>query len=90
MYNIAALIADMLNILSPVSAAIAANVKHLQSKDARKHWEKLFSVTYVEPVLTSLDAAIAGALDIVANDDQQGVQNRVMVVTSIVVKLCVE
>ncbi|XP_064403130.1 E3 ubiquitin-protein ligase RNF213-like isoform X2 [Halichondria panicea] len=43
----------------------------LQNKIARKEWERQFNITYVEPVLNQLEVAMAKALDLVANDDQQ-------------------
>ncbi len=48
------------------------NVNQLQDKNARKEWERQFNITYIEPVLNQLEVSMAKALDLVANDDQQG------------------
>ncbi len=55
------------------AALVAANVNQLRSKTARKEWEQQFNVSYIEPVLNQLEVLVAKALDLVANDDQQGV-----------------
>ncbi len=51
---------------------MSANVNQLQSKDARKEWERLFNTCYIEPVLSQLPTCMDTAWDLVANDDQQG------------------
>ncbi len=50
----------------------SSNVNQLQSKTARKEWEQLFNISYIEPVLNQLEVVMAKALDLVANDNQQG------------------
>ncbi len=56
------------------SVQVATNASHvLQTKDARKDWERRFNVSYVKPVLDHLDARVTKALDLVANDDQQSI-----------------
>lgn len=52
---------------------MTTNVNHLHSKEARKEWEQLFSTSYIEPILSNLEPFVAGALDLVVDDDQQGV-----------------
>ena len=63
---------------------MTANVNHLHSKDARKEWEKLFNASYIEPVLSELEAFIAGALDLVIDDAQQGV----ILLTTCIMRFC--
>ncbi len=56
-----------------ISVQVAINTNQvLQTKDARKDWERHFNVSYVKPVLDHLDTCVTKALDLVANDKQQG------------------
>ena len=47
-------------------------VNTLGTKEARQTWERVFNQHYIQPVLTNLDKNLAIAMDLVANDDQQG------------------
>lgn len=45
----------------------------LNTKNAREHWEKEFNAHYIQPILGDLDAQINRAMDLIANDDHQGI-----------------
>ena len=47
-------------------------VNTLGRKEDRKTWERIFNQHYIQPVLTNLDKNLATTMDLVANDDQQG------------------
>ncbi len=51
---------------------MSARVNQLESKGARREWERLFNTCYIEPVLSQLSTCIDTAWDLVANNDQQG------------------
>ena len=47
-------------------------VNTLGTKEARLTWERIFNQHYIQPVLTNLDKNLTTAMDLVANDEQQG------------------
>lgn len=52
---------------------ITENAGQLLSKDARKKWEQHFDRSFIDPVCSQLEASVNKALDLISNDDQQGV-----------------
>lgn len=44
----------------------------LKSKQSRFDWERVFNDSYIEPVLKTLEKTMSKAMDLVANDDKQG------------------
>ena len=63
----------MILFLSCILASFVVEVNSLSTKDARKQWEKEFSDHYIQPVLGKLDVRIHNAVDLIANDDKQGI-----------------
>ena len=55
-----------------LSGGAVQTVSSLEAKEARKEWERIFNQHYIQPVLSNLDQNLARAMDLVANDDQQG------------------
>ena len=55
-----------------MTAPTVGNAKKLHSKDARQEWERLFNISYVEPVLVNLEKKMMNAMDLVAKDNKQG------------------
>ena len=60
----------MLHLL--LLADTIATVNSLNSKTSREHWEKEFSVHYIQPVLGDLDGRLNKAVELIASDDKQG------------------
>ncbi len=54
------------------TACVSANMNQLHSKKARNSWEQQLNLSYIKPVLNQLEVFMAKALDLVTNDDQQG------------------
>ena len=54
------------------SGGTIQTVSSLETKEARKEWERIFNQHYIQPVLSTLDQNLAIAVDRVANDEQQG------------------
>ena len=44
----------------------------LDSKAARKCWEKEFNDHYIQPILKRVDAKLSKAMDLITNDEIQG------------------
>ena len=55
-----------------MTAPNVGNVETLHSKVARQKWERLFNVSYIEPVLENLEKKIRKAMGSVAQDNKQG------------------
>ena len=55
-----------------LSGGVVQTVSSLEAKEARKEWERIFNQHYIQPVLSNLDQNLARAMDLIANDDQQG------------------
>ncbi len=49
-----------------------AKAKSLTVKEGRREWENAFNAHYIQPVLENLDQVLTDAVDIIANDDKQG------------------
>ncbi len=47
-------------------------MNQLHNKKARNEWEQQLNISYIEPVINQLEVFVAKALNLVANDDQQG------------------
>lgn len=45
----------------------------LTAKTAREQWEKEINIHYIQPVIGDLDTQVNKAMDLVANDDYQGI-----------------
>ena len=55
-----------------MTALSVGNAKTLHSKVTRQEWERLFNVSYIEPVLEDLEKKIKKTMDLVAIDSKQG------------------
>lgn len=62
----------MIRLLFLSLAGTIATVNSLNAKNAREHWEKEFNTHYIQPILSDLNAQVTRAMDLVANDDKQG------------------
>ena len=55
------------------------DIKHLQTKEARRKWEQIFNDSYLKPILTTLDMSITRTMNSITSDDQQGIEpNKVL------------
>lgn len=55
-----------------MSMIIVAKEKPLIDNEGRREWENAFNACYIQPVLENLDQVLMDTLDIIANDDKQG------------------
>lgn len=58
-------------------ADVIPTVNSLNTKNARELWEKEFNALYIHPILGNLDAKLHDAVDLIANDDKQGIILRI-------------
>ena len=56
-----------------MTAPTVESAKSLNSKVARGEWERLFNLSYIEPVIEKLDEKMKEAMNLVAEDDKQGI-----------------
>ena len=68
--------------------SLVGNTKLLNSKPARHEWELLFNDSYIEPVLKTLEKNMSKAMDLVANDDKQGLFQNHDYMKSMFLDLC--
>ena len=51
----------------------------LDEKKDRDQWERIFNTHYIQPVLKGLDPKINEAMDLIAEDDEQGTLNHAII-----------
>ncbi len=73
-------------VFSSLAGAIAT-VNSLNAKNAREHWEKEFNTHYIQPILGDLNAEVNKAMDLVVNDNPQGLNCRLKEYITIVYPL---